>query len=169
MSRLLLLSLALVACDRAAADDHGKVRINEVMPSNAMSAVDNFQQADDWIELHAPDEDVSLDGWFISDNLGNPLKHALPNGLVVPKGGTLLLWADRAPLQGDTHLPFALSSMSPESVVLTSPDRLVVDHYSWSTTTPDVSFARLPDADGDFALCRFPTPGALNGTDCDGP
>lgn len=98
------------------------VCINEFMPNNKVSALDESGAPSDWIELHNPtDQDVALDGWSLTDNPSEPRKHVLAGGLVLPAGGYLLLWADGETATGPTHLNFALSGGG-EAVALFNPE-----------------------------------------------
>lgn len=84
--------LALVAVPALA-----QVRINEFMASNTRSVPDitDFEDYPDWIELHNPGlTEVSLDGYFLSDNPGDPFKWPIPAGATIPAGGYLMVMAD---------------------------------------------------------------------------
>ncbi|MCH1508377.1 MAG: lamin tail domain-containing protein [Akkermansiaceae bacterium] len=74
-----------------------QVRINEFMASNTRSVPDitDFEDYPDWIELHNPGAtDVSLDGYYLSDNPDNRFKWAIPAGASIPAGGYLMVIAD---------------------------------------------------------------------------
>ena len=73
------------------------VRINEVMAANNTVYPDNvdFDDYSDWIELHnVGNETVSLDGYFLTDDVTNPLRWAFPRGGTIPAGGYLVVRAD---------------------------------------------------------------------------
>ncbi len=147
----------------------GQVSINELMPGNskATTIVDESGQHDDWIELYnAGDQDVSLEGYFITDDQKDPFKRSLPAQAVVPAKGFLILWADGTPSQGPLHLPFGLSK-SGEEAWLCDPDGKVLSGTVFSAPpVPDSSFARYPDGTGTFAWCATPTFKQSNGTAC---
>jgi hypothetical protein len=74
-----------------------QVRINEFMASNTRSVPDitDFEDYPDWIELHNPDKtEVTLDGYFLSDDPDEPFKWPIPEGTRIPAGGHLLIMAD---------------------------------------------------------------------------
>ena len=74
-----------------------QVLVNEFMASNTRSVPDitDFEDYPDWIELHNPDvSEVSLDGYFLSDDPGEPFKWPIPAGATIPAGGYLLFMAD---------------------------------------------------------------------------
>ena len=74
-----------------------QVRINEFMASNTRSVPDitDFEDYPDWIELHNPDAtDVTLDGFYLSDDPDDPFKWPFPAGAIIPAGGYLTIMAD---------------------------------------------------------------------------
>jgi len=75
----------------------GQLRINELMASNTRSVPDmtDFEDYPDWIELHnAGASSVNLDGYYLSDNPGDPFKWPVPAGASIPAGGYLTMIAD---------------------------------------------------------------------------
>src|SRR5437867_7611734 len=95
------------------------LRINELMASNDGAWVDEFGQTDDWVELfNSSDQPRNLFGYALADSHG--VWQALP-ALVVPGGGTLLLWLDNDLTQGIRHLALKLSSAG-ETLRLRAPD-----------------------------------------------
>ncbi|MCB9778752.1 MAG: lamin tail domain-containing protein [Alphaproteobacteria bacterium] len=142
----------------------GEICINELMPDNESAAFDDQGDADDWIELHNPGaEALSLDGWSLSDDRDTPRAHALPDGLEIPAGGFLLLWADGDTLAGPDHLSFSLSSGG-EEVGLFDPrgDGSVL---AFGEVQDDFSVARQTDCctGADCLIHDFRgTPGATN-------
>ncbi|MEJ6581841.1 MAG: lamin tail domain-containing protein [Akkermansiaceae bacterium] len=75
----------------------GQIRINEIMASNTRSVPDitDFEDYPDWIELHnAGASAVSLNGYYLSDNLNDPFKWPVPSGASIPAGGYLTIIAD---------------------------------------------------------------------------
>ena len=148
----------------------GIVAINELQPSNQDVIVDEFDEADDWVEIYNPgSDDVDLEGYFVSDDRNEPTKFQLTDEATVPAGEFLLLWADNTPEQGPLHLSFGLSASKGESFVLTSPDGQLVDAVDFGVPDGEQSFARFPDGTGDFAWCSEPTPDAPNGDACGEP
>jgi len=154
MRAALLLLPFLLACGAT-----GPIAINEFVASNQAGLIDDAGGTPDWIELfNTSAAEVSLDGWFVSDDVGNPERHPLA-GLTVPGDGYLLLFASGDVAIGDDHLGFKLSAGG-EEVVLSSADG-IVDATAYSVQTPDVAMARIPDGTGDWAEAD-PTPGATN-------
>ncbi len=55
----------------------------------------DFDDYSDWIELYNSDVvPYTLDGFFITDDLANPLKWKIPDGTVINAEGYLIVWAD---------------------------------------------------------------------------
>jgi hypothetical protein len=136
------------------------------MSLNEGAWIDESGETDDWIELlNTGDEPLSLRGYRISDT--NDTLHRLPDVLLAP-GHVVLLWADRTTAQGELHLPFKLSSEG-ETVYLVAPDRRLVDRVRMPELLPSESFARLPDGNGEPAICGWATPGRRNGDTCGPP
>jgi len=83
--------------------------INELMPDDKAALILEDGSTPDWIELFNPTgADVSLKGWTLSDDHTVPDRQALSASLVVPAGGSLLLYADGHPELGPEHLDFSL-------------------------------------------------------------
>ena len=135
-----------------AAPERMPLCINEFMPSNNVALVRPDSSTPDWVELHNPgDEDVSLDGWGITDDLEEPFKHPFDTKLVVPARGYLLLFASGDTELGDRHLDFKLSA-SGGLVALFGPleDGQVVNY---GTVEKDFSVKRSTDCcSGDDCL-----------------
>lgn len=164
MRRLVALLFA-VGCGGSNGAD--AVFINEVMPSNTAACADPFGEFDDWIELYnTGSEDLDLGGYSLSDDPLVPMKGPIAAGVVVPAGGFTLLWLDDQ-VQGLDHFAFKLDAQG-EQIALYAPDGAEVDSLTFGEATTDVSFARAPDATGDFISCSTPTCGASNGTSCTG-
>lgn len=86
---------------------HAQVRISEFSAANTQSHPDivDFSDYPDWIELeNSSDTEVSLSGWFLSDEVQNPLKWGFPASAVLPARGHLVVWADGfAAVPGESH------------------------------------------------------------------
>jgi hypothetical protein len=128
------------------------VRINELMAWNTNIVADNALQYDDWIELHnTGDEPYDLGGHFLTDNGSLLQKYAFPAGTVIGPGEYLIVWADNEPEQGPDHAPFALAS-SGESVWLSDPQGMVLDHVIFGQQVVNLSYAREPNGTGPFTI-----------------
>ncbi len=154
MRSLLLLLPLLAACGSSS-----PLALNEFVASNVTGLTDVAGGTSDWIELfNTSSADVSLDGWFVSDDAANPQRHAL-DGLTVPADGFLILYASGDPTIDVDHLIFKLSAVG-EQVVLSDADG-VVDSVTYGAQTADIAMARIPDGTGDWTEAA-PSPGEPN-------
>jgi len=141
----------------------GAVVINELLAANDQGITDPEGQHEDWIELYnTTDQDVSLEGIFLSDDAANPDKWTFP-AVTIPAGGYLLLWADEDQNQQGLHTNFKLSK-SGEEVLLSNTDGSIIDEVIFGAQETDVSWGRCSDGGGVFAPMS-PTPGIAN-SDC---
>jgi hypothetical protein len=144
----------------------GKLAINELCPSNKTGAMEGGSYPD-WVELYnSSSDDISLKGFYITDDSTNLTKFPLTKDtLIVKAGGVLLLWADGDVDEGDFHLGFKLSAAG-ETLSLLDPDQKVIDSVAWSAAEADQTYARLPDGTGAFSWCATGTPNLKNGSAC---
>ena len=71
--------------------------INEFLASNVTDNPEmyDFDDYTDWIELRNLGSTArNLEGYFITDDLHNPLKWKIPDGTLIEAGGYLVIWAD---------------------------------------------------------------------------
>jgi hypothetical protein len=144
----------------------GKLSINELCPSNKTIAEEGGSYPD-WLELfNSSSQDISLKGFYVTDDNANLSKFQISaDALVVKAGGVLVLWADGDSDETEFHLSFSLSAAG-ETLSLLDPDQKVVDSVTWSGAQADRSYTRLPDGSGAFAWCGGGTPNLKNGTAC---
>ncbi len=136
--------------------------INEFQASNSATIADGTGAFPDWVELYnLTDADIDLEGYSITDNLGDPTKHVL-GALTLPANGFLILWADGDIDQGDDHLPYQLAK-SGEELGLYDPDGEPINELEYLPQITDWSAARFPDGTTNWDIDTTPTPGELNG------
>jgi len=124
--------------------------INEFMVSNDVTAQDQDDEFDDWIELYNNStEDADLSGYFLSDNGQNLVKYQFPDNTILPANDYLIVWADEDVTQEGLHANFKLSK-SGETIYLMDKDTVVVDFIAYTDQVTDVSLARKPNGTGDF-------------------
>lgn len=134
------------------------VIINEICANAGIYQSPHLKHSD-WIELYnttaAP---VDLTGAYVSDDLDEPLKYALPASLspVIPAYGHLILWAD------GQELPFKLANGDGEGLLLTAPDQSWTDTLRYVTMTVQQTVGRYPDGGARTYLLDRPTPSASN-------
>lgn len=137
----------------------GQVLINELMASNATTAVDNYDESDDWVEVYNTTNNlVNLGGLYLSDDTLDLMKWQIPAGTSVAPQNVLIFWTDNDADQVGLHTNFKLSGTG-ESVIL-SDGTTVIDRVDFGVQTTDVSYARCPD--GATFTFAIPTFNALN-------
>ena len=123
--------------------------LNEFLASNKGTIGDENGEFDDWIEIHnLSDEPISLLGYHISDDSGEPAKWTFPDVSVQPSG-YLTIWADNDPEQGKLHCNFKLSADG-EEIILSDGGGRIVDQFIYGSQESDVSFGRWPNGTGNF-------------------
>lgn len=123
--------------------------INEFMASNASTVQDQDGGYDDWIELYNnTDQDINLEGYYISDKPDNPTKWTFP-AAVIPAKGYIIVWADEEQEQDGLHSNFKLSA-SGESIILSDKNGVVLDEITFPALGEDVAYGRYPNGTGDF-------------------
>ncbi len=74
--------------------DQAGIVINELLASNSATNVDEYGDSGDWIELfNASDQEISLGGYYLSDEAADLFRWSLSDTTLVP-GAYLALWAD---------------------------------------------------------------------------
>lgn len=139
------------------------IAINEIMAKNTLTLQDSDGDYSDWLELYNPsNETVSLDGWWISDNLQDPAKWIFP-AITLPSKSYLLVFAsgkDRTQLT-ELHTNFKLSSGG-EALILSNAAGIVVDQTNPVALQADESYGRIPDGSGPATHLLHPSPGNSN-------
>ncbi|NIA30211.1 MAG: hypothetical protein GWP06_09905 [Actinobacteria bacterium] len=141
------------------------IYINEFLASNSSINQDpDFNEYSDWLELfNAGEQDATLDGFYLTDDLDDSTKWRIPNGTTIQAGGFLLIWADKNDSSLNAlHTNFNLKK-SGEQIGLFAPDGSVIDSLSYDGQTTDISYGRKPDGSAEWFFFEQPTPGETNG------
>ena len=143
----------------------GQLYLNEFVASNDTGLTDENGEFEDWVEIYnAGTAAVSLDGYYLTDDLAEPTLWQLPTGsgeLAVPGGGYIVLFFDKDTGDGPRHVNAKLSG-SGEAIGLFAPDGSVVDTYTYGQQQADVSEGRSSDGAATWTFFTTPTPGAAN-------
>jgi hypothetical protein len=138
--------------------------INEILALNALSNTDENGKASPWIEIYNPTgQDVSLEGYGVTDDFNQPHKSVLPAGVSVPAGGYVLLWCDSNPMAGPKHVGITLFAPG-ASVGLSRPDGSFIERLTYGAQTTDLSASREPDGSANWVTEWGISPGAANPT-----
>lgn len=146
------------------------VLINEVCAKNLTGITDADGNTGDWVELiNVSGQDITLDGWGLSDDPDRPFRWTFPEGTVLGGGANniLLVFADGQDgfdAAGTLHAKFSLSR-SGETLVLTAPDGTTVDTLEYPAMEYDLTYGRLPGSADRVGVLTGPTPGAANSLD----
>jgi len=151
---------------RAETQPNGVV-LNEFMAKNETVVADEVGEYEDWIEiLNATASTVDLSGWFLTDDMDNFAKWAIPAGTTLTSGDTLLVWADEDLGDGPMHANFKLSGDG-ERLLLVDPDGVTLrDFIHFDEQADDVATARMEDGFGDWVTTKSATPDSLNIPSC---
>ncbi|MBN1180939.1 MAG: CotH kinase family protein [Bacteroidales bacterium] len=140
-----------------------QIYINEFMASNSTSLFDNDYQAySDWIELYnAGSTQIDIAGYYLTDDILEPLKWQFPGGITISAGGYLIVWAD---LEGlGNHTNFRLDSEG-EQLLLFDNTGALVDSVSYGQQYNDLSYGRITDGGSQWSLFTKSTPNLANTT-----
>jgi gliding motility-associated-like protein len=143
----------------------GQLVINEFSAANKSHLTDNYGDTPDWIELYnSSTSDIDISGYYISDNLSDPLKWEVPGG-VVPAQGYLVIFASGRDefFGGFLHAGFKLTQTQEEDILISGTDQAVIDWYHIAEANKvDQSRGRISDGDPTWGVLTSPTPGASN-------
>ncbi|MEN6446024.1 MAG: CotH kinase family protein [Candidatus Cloacimonas sp.] len=129
--------------------------INELMPSNTATVMDENSEYEDWVEIYNPNNfEVDLAGYYFTDDhypdTGTSLTQ-IPTGFtetIIPASGYKIIWFDEDLDQGSLHINTKLSATA-DAVYLIAPDMLtLIDHIAWTedlALASDISYGRYPD------------------------
>ena len=144
------------------------VIISEFMADNAHGIQDEDGTRADWIELYNPGPlDANLDGWFLTDNAGNPSQWRFP-AVSLGVNKYLLVWAsakNRTNAAAPLHTNFKLAK-SGGYLGLYDARTNVLSEFApvYPLQTSDVSYGRDRVDPSLVGFFTTPTPGAQNST-----
>jgi hypothetical protein len=103
-------------------------------------------------------------GMYLTDDLTDPTKFRIADGITIPAGGFALFYADNDPEQGPFHINFKLSNNG-ESIGLFDNDTTgnqPIDTCTFISQATDASQHRYPDGGVTWMMFRLPTPNRTN-------
>lgn len=168
VKKLFFLWVSLVAAPWVS---HASIVINEVMPKNVSSSLDDMFLFSSWAELYNNgSEAVDISSYFLSDTAAISDKwqiltdEAHPEKSVIQPGGFLVIYLDGSS-ESEEPAPFHASFKLPAkhgSLYLFDESGRQVDRVLYDTAYRNVSYGRVGDGEKNFAHCLTPTPGASN-------
>ena len=162
---LIVLSIAIPQNSQA------QVIINEVTAANYSGLQwSDFSGPEDWVELkNTSGTEQDIGGYWLSDDLDNPMKYEIASGTVIPPNGYYLFYlSDLDSMADDSEFPhtnFNLTQLKGESIVFSSPDGGVLDSFHFDELVyllADHSFAL--DSELNWQIAQEPTPLSENNT-----
>ncbi len=146
----ILILIVSYSCKKTYETPEPTVVINEVMPVNTSTAADQNGEYDDWVELfNLTSNAIDLSGYYLSDTKKDVSKWKFPAKTSIASNGYLIIWADNDTLETGLHANFKLSS-SGEEVILSNPQKTIIDKVSFPEQTLDITYSRVPNGTGDF-------------------
>ena len=138
------------------------VCVNEVSASNN-ALINEYGKKNDWVELYnATNEDVDIEGMYLSDNLDQPLKYKVTKGgtsanTIIPAHGYLIVWCDKLETTSQAlHAPFKLAGEE-GVVVLTAANGSWSDILQYGPHDGNSTVGRYPDGTADIYMMNVPT------------
>lgn len=135
--------------------------INEFMASNAGAYVDpDYDASADWIEIYnSGSTAISLNGYYITDNLNDLTKWQINSNVSIQPDQYLIIWADG--MNTGLHTIFKLSA-SGEDLAIVSPSQVVIDSYTFGAQEPNISMGRKSVDSNEWSYFTTSTPGKPN-------
>lgn len=168
VKKLFFLCASLVAAPWVS---HASIVINEVMPKNVSSSVDDVLLFSGWAELYNNgSEAVDVSSYFLTDTAAISDKwqiltdEAHPERSVIQPGGFLVVYLDGSSDE-EEPVPFHASFKLPAKrggLYLFDESGRQVDRMIYDTAYRNVSYGRVGDGEKNFAHLLTPTPGASN-------
>lgn len=152
------LALVVASAPSITAQTRDALRINEVMVVNDNSLVDEYGNANAWIELFnsnfAP---LEISKVYITNDKNNPTKYPIPLGDVstrIPKRQHVVFFADGEPNKGTFHTNFVLVPGVDNWLGIYDADgKTLIDEVTIpASLLPGQSWARTIDGTGEWAL-----------------
>tara|TARA_B100000508_G_scaffold55003_3_gene42755 strand:+ start:137194 stop:140178 length:2985 start_codon:yes stop_codon:yes gene_type:complete len=136
--------------------------INEVMTSNVIANVDEFDENNDWIEIYNnTNEPVYLGNYYLSDDESDLTKWQLPAEYLAPADFIVFYAANKAESYSEYHTNFSLSSGG-EKLFLANQYALSIDQVNIPELKLDISYGRESDGSNNWGFFESSTPNASN-------
>lgn len=134
------------------------ILLNEVMSSNSTILSPVTEDSYDWVELYNNSDNVlSLDGYFLSDEIENSSMWAFPPGIEIPANSYYTVWLSGEidlTSEGEVHANFKISSEG-ESIFLFDSDFSLIDSSPDLEIQHDLTIGRIS---GDSQWFYLDTP-----------
>jgi hypothetical protein len=148
----------MVEPNRPLEDGTGDITISEVQPNNRYTLTDQDGARGEWVELYnRSSQNVSLEGYFLSDEAAAPFLYALSDQMLAPGDYVVVFLSGKNKVQdGEIHASFGLST-DETALYLSNETTFVRETFDFPANAPeDISIGRA--ADGSTVYYAFPTP-----------
>lgn len=138
------------------------VVINELMAANVGDVISPAINFDSWIELYNPsDEDIALNGMYLSDDPDNLMLWKIPHG-TVPAKGYYVLWLGSNDID-DWQAPFKLDCDG-GTICLSDASGNIIASEDYPKAFSHTAYARKTDGGDEWGWTNDATPGESNAT-----
>ena len=138
------------------------VVINELMAANVGDVISPAINFDSWIELYNPsDEDIALNGMYLSDDPDNLMLWKIPHG-TVPAKGYYVLWLGSNDID-DWQAPFKLDCDG-GTICLSDASGNIIASEEYPKAFSHTAYARKTDGGDEWGWTNDATPGESNAT-----
>ena len=141
------------------------LRINEVSTGNDIY-ISDYGKKSDWVELYnTTNQDISLEGLYLSDDPDNPQKFQFKDeelgmksgDLIVPAHGTRIIWCDDRDAISQLHVPFKLKNADGACVSIQAEDGSWTDCLEYMEQGKWQTYGRYPDGGNMATILNQPT------------
>ncbi|MCX7005496.1 MAG: lamin tail domain-containing protein [bacterium] len=140
------------------------LHINEVLPWNATGITDEDGATSDWIEIYNSGTNaMNLYGVGLSDADDDPFLWRFPDCVIEPHGFLLVYASGKNRTTPRLHTNFKLDAQG-ETLSLTVPSGLRIQHLTYGPVPADVSRGSVPDGGSSNVYFTTPTPAGPNTT-----
>lgn len=137
-----------------------QIVINEFEASNKKIPDPQFGIFSDWVELYnGGSSDVTISGYYLTDNITNSKKWQFPTGTSIPANGYLVIWLDG--YNKGLHANFSLSADG-EFLGFSDQNGIFIDSLSFGLQKADKSYGRISDGTNTWVTFSIPSIGKFN-------
>lgn len=139
------------------------LRINEVMPSNGITSIDDFDDTPDWLEIYnTTNSAIQLSDYYISNDQNKKLKWKLPVKNLQPNKWILIYCSGRdVILSSEYHSNFKLKNAK-DTLGIYFRDGTLIDELVYDSMPSDISYGLQPDGGSNTFYFQAASPKATN-------
>ncbi len=145
------------------------VWLSEIQPVNLNGIKDNFNEHEPWVELfNSGTNSISLNGFYLSDDLTNLTKWSFPINTSINPKGFLVVFLDGESNESTTTNPHTNFRINDTNGILIlsavySGDTNLIDYLDWNFPGPDRTYGSFPEGTAaGRRMFYIPSPGTNN-------